>query len=72
MDLDQIQKQQEQDREDLEALPGGSNKPLSWCSEHDCKMGTCFLLHYPSSFESERQGLKHYMCGLENCECGHV
>jgi hypothetical protein len=70
MDLDEIEKQQEQDRKELEALPSGSNKPLSWCSEHDCKMGTCFPLHYPNSLEVERQGLKHDICGLKDCECG--
>jgi hypothetical protein len=34
---------------DREQFPKGINKPLSWCSEHDCKMGTCFPLHYPES-----------------------
>ncbi len=49
MTLDLIKKQQEKDREVLASLPSGKNKPLSWCSEHDCQMGTCFSLHYPES-----------------------
>jgi hypothetical protein len=49
MTLDLIKKQQEKDREELAAMPPGKNKPISWCSEHDCQMGTCFALHYPNS-----------------------
>lgn len=49
MDTNQIKAQQEKDRIDIGNLPNGSNKPLSWCNEHDCKLGTCFPLHYPES-----------------------
>lgn len=49
MRLDQIFEQQEKDRADLANLPNGTLKPISWCNEHDCKLGTCFPLHYPES-----------------------
>lgn len=44
--------QQLKDREEWNQFPKGVNKPISWCSEHDCRMGTCFPLHYPESISS--------------------
>lgn len=31
-----------------------ANRPhrltLNWCSEHDCRLGTCFEVHNPTAF----------------------
>ena len=54
MDSDQIRAQQEIDRKEFADLPPGVNKPLSWCSAHECRLGTCFPLHYPESYASEQ------------------
>lgn len=51
MDLEKFEIDARQDREELAAMPKGINKPISWCNEHDCKMTTCFKLHYPDSSE---------------------
>lgn len=48
-------KQQEKDKKELASLPKGTNKPISWCSEHDCKLPTCFSIHYPSSISKKSE-----------------
>lgn len=52
MSSDPIEAQKEKDREELTKFLSGANKPLSWCIEHDCKLGTCFPEHYPESLSS--------------------